>query len=295
MNSNNPILSIIIPTLNEEAYIARLLNSILNSTYKKTEIIVSDNGSSDKTQKIVQQYSDKYSNITLVHASLKGVSVARNAGAKSANGEYVFFFDADQQISNTLLEQTVAELQTRSLDGAGYYMYPSSSRFIEKLFFNFYNWLYNVNQYLKPIACGAALVAKRSIHEKIGGFDESLTLIEDMDYVRKIAKVGKFRILKCEKVRFDMRRFHTFGMFKVTIQWWVAGIAYLGGIKHIKWKYFKPNELGQVGSKLKVYTSKKMQVAQKKITTAQINAQKKIVQTKEKFVHAQEVFKKKFK
>ena len=297
MDTKKPILSIIIPTLNEEAYIARLLDDILKSSYKNIEVIVCDNGSSDKTCEIVTDFSKKHSTVSLVHANVKGVSIARNTGAKHAKGKYLFFFDADMRVSTTLLEKSLNELEKRELDGAGYYMYPSSSTFFEKVFFNFYNWLYKIRQYTKPIACGAALVSKRVVHEKMCGFDESLTMIEDMDYVRRIGKVGTFRILQCEKVRFDMRRFRTFGMLKVTIQWWVAGIAYLGGIKRIKWKYFKPNEMGLVGSKLKdfkKFTKDKIVHAQEKITTAQMHAQKKIEKTKEKLTQTKDKFNGKF-
>ncbi len=277
MSSKNVLISIIIPALNEEDYIARLLGDLLKSSYEHIEIIVSDNGSSDDTQKIVEEFVLKDKRVKLVHATPKGVCVARNTGARHAKGKYFFFFDADMRIAPQLLKNSVEELETRELDAASYHFFPSSAAFLEKIFFKFYDWIFTIRQYSKPIACGAALIAKCSVHREINGFDESLTMIEDMDYVRRAAKVGKFRLLD-QKVRFDMRRFKQFGMLKVTSQWWVAGIAYLAGIRRVKWKYFKPNEQGLVGSGMKRFAQAKEKV-KKQVQKKVANASKKITTT----------------
>ncbi len=93
---NNTELSIIIPVYNSEKYIARCLGSVLRQQdSNKYEIIVVDDGSTDNTGKIIDNFSQKYPNITVIHQENMGVSMARNNGIDASHGKYVTFVDAD--------------------------------------------------------------------------------------------------------------------------------------------------------------------------------------------------------
>lgn len=103
-------ISIIIPVYNVEKYITNCLSNILNQTYKKIEIIVVDDGSTDESVILCDKFEKEYQNIKVVHQENKGLSGARNTGLKYVTGEYFFFLDADDWIDKDYVKQCVSFL-----------------------------------------------------------------------------------------------------------------------------------------------------------------------------------------
>lgn len=99
-----PKISIIIPVYNVEAYIGYTIDSILNQTLNDIEIILIDDGSTDNSKEIIQDYSSKYKNITLLYQQNSGPSKARNRGIEKARGEYIVFVDSDDLLPEDSLE-----------------------------------------------------------------------------------------------------------------------------------------------------------------------------------------------
>ena len=99
-------LSIIIPLYNNEHYISNCLDSILNCdlTIDEFEVIIVNDGSTDKGPDIAQKYTTKYKNFKYLSQKNQGQSVARNNGIKEAEGEYIWFVDSDDKISNKIKE-----------------------------------------------------------------------------------------------------------------------------------------------------------------------------------------------
>lgn len=89
------LLSIIIPVYNLEDYVATTVDSILMQTYPNIEIIIVDDGSSDRSGAICDGYANRHNSITVIHQENRGLSAARNAGIKVAKGDYITFIDAD--------------------------------------------------------------------------------------------------------------------------------------------------------------------------------------------------------
>lgn len=100
-------ISIIIPIYNADDYIEKCVNSILNQTYKNYEIILIDDGSTDNSLAICNNYASKNENIKVIHIENGGPSRARNIGIKNASGEYILFIDADDVIKNDMIEKLV--------------------------------------------------------------------------------------------------------------------------------------------------------------------------------------------
>ena len=98
------LISIIIPVHNGEEYIERCVSSILCQTYKNLEIIVIDDGSTDKTLSICKSLASNDDRIVLMHQSNQGVSSARNKGIRVAKGDYIGFVDADDWIEKDMYE-----------------------------------------------------------------------------------------------------------------------------------------------------------------------------------------------
>ena len=98
------MVSLIIPCYNAEKYIGRCLDSVLNQTDRNIELIVVNDGSTDKTEDIINKYIKKYDNIIHIKQKNMGLSMARNNGVKKATGDYLLFIDSDDYVEKNLLE-----------------------------------------------------------------------------------------------------------------------------------------------------------------------------------------------
>ncbi len=104
---NQPLISVIIPVYNVEEYLRECVESVINQTYKNLEIILVDDGSTDSSGKICEEYLDKDSRITVIHKKNGGLSDARNTGFDACEGDYVYFLDSDDYIEINSLETLV--------------------------------------------------------------------------------------------------------------------------------------------------------------------------------------------
>jgi len=103
--SKTPKVSVIIPVYNVEKYLKECLNSIVNQTLKDIEIICVDDGSTDDSLNILNEYAQKDSRITVLTQKNQGAAVARNKGLDIANGEYLSILDSDDFFDITMLEK----------------------------------------------------------------------------------------------------------------------------------------------------------------------------------------------
>lgn len=226
------MLSIIIPTYNEEKCLSKLLKCIEEQNYKNYEVIVADANSKDRTRQIAKSHGCRIAGGGL---PAKG----RNNGAKSAKGNILLFLDADVTFGRDFLGNAVNELKERKLDVAGCYIHPLSDNIIDRVFFGIFNlWIF-VTQFFYPNASGSGIICKKWLHEKIKGFDENIRLSEDMDYARRCGKHGKFRILKTAKSYISMRRFEKEGRFKVGFKLFLSAFhrLFFGEIRSDVFKY----------------------------------------------------------
>ncbi len=101
---NQALISIIIPVYNVEEYLCECVDSVLNQTYGNFEIILVDDGSTDSSGTICDEYIEKDERITVIHQKNGGLSVARNTGLSEANGDYIYLLDSDDYIAENTLE-----------------------------------------------------------------------------------------------------------------------------------------------------------------------------------------------
>ena len=99
------LISVIIPAYNVSFYIRKCLDSVINQTYTNLEIIIVDDGSTDSTGAICDEYMSLDNRITVVHQNNAGLSVARNVGLDIAKGDFIAFLDSDDWISPTMYEE----------------------------------------------------------------------------------------------------------------------------------------------------------------------------------------------
>ena len=134
----NALISIIVPVYNQEKYLSRCLDSILNQTYKNLEIVCVDDKSTDGSTEIIKHYVQKDSRIVYYRNTGKGVSSARNYGIERANGEYIGFVDSDDFIQPQMYEFMLRAMQENDcemvacgyerVDGTNYRSFDYSAR-----------------------------------------------------------------------------------------------------------------------------------------------------------------------
>ena len=224
------MISIIIPTLNEEEYLPKLLESIRQQRFKDLEIIVADAGSKDRTVEIAKAHGCK---VTPGGNPGKG----RNEGASVARGDILFFIDSDALLPPHFLERFLREFDRRKLDVAGCRMKFPSKKKILRIFEKLFTLYFRATARFYPHASNC-IVIKRALHEKIGGFDETMKLGEDFFYVRAAAKQGKFGFLTNVWFSASPRRAEE-DMKKIMVQYFLAEIymTFIGPIRTDLFKY----------------------------------------------------------
>lgn len=115
MQDNQIKVSVIIPVYNAEKYLRKCVDSVLAQTLKEIEIILVDDGSTDSSPKICDEYG-KYSNVQVIHQKNAGASAARNAGMTVAAGDYIGFVDSDDYIAEDMYEKLYEKACKYSLD-----------------------------------------------------------------------------------------------------------------------------------------------------------------------------------
>lgn len=109
-------ISVIIPVFNVDAYLPEALDSVINQTYKNLEIIIIDDGSTDESPKICDDYAKRDKRIFVIHQANKGVSAARNAGLDFSTGEYIAFLDPDDKFQLDFCEKLLSFLEQNEAD-----------------------------------------------------------------------------------------------------------------------------------------------------------------------------------
>lgn len=111
-----PLVSIIVPVYNSEQYIFNSINSILNQTYKNLEIIIINDGSTDRTDEILNEIALKDKRIVYVNQKNIGVSETRNKGIQLSKGEYITFMDSDDTVEAEYIEKLMEEILKNKFD-----------------------------------------------------------------------------------------------------------------------------------------------------------------------------------
>lgn len=135
---DNGLISLIIPVYNRESYLDRCIQSALDQQDVRTEIIIVDDGSTDKSPEILDDYSAKYSNIHVIHNHNHGAAYSRNCALDIATGDYISFLDSDDYLEPDSLKCLLQALLNNNVDmviGAAA-LYSTSGEIIEFADFN---------------------------------------------------------------------------------------------------------------------------------------------------------------
>lgn len=226
------MLTVVIPTKNEEVYLPKLLASLATQTLQPKAIIVADAHSTDRTREIARAAGAQ-----VIDGGLPGVG--RNRGAEQATTPYVLFLDADVELTDpTSLARMMDGMRKRGLDIATCEVSPLEAGKVDQLLHGAYNRYAKVVQHIFPHAPGFCILVRRSVHKKIKGFDETVIFCEDHEYVQRAARVGRFGVLDV-KVPVSIRRLERDGRFQTACKYVLAELhlATVGPIRHNLFNY----------------------------------------------------------
>lgn len=208
--------SIIIPTLNEEKYLPKLLESIKRQDFKDYEVIVADGNSKDRTVSIAKRYGASI-------AKGGNPSKARNSGASIAKGEYFFFLDADTSIPQGFIGGCISEMERRGIKLATCRLKPVPDKIIDRIIHAATNLLVMTMQYIWPHALGICIIVRKGVFRKAGGFDDTIRIAEDHAFVSKASKITPLRLLK-QEICVSTRRWEKEGRVMLTLKYIRVGL-----------------------------------------------------------------------
>ncbi|HET6351643.1 MAG TPA: glycosyltransferase [Coriobacteriia bacterium] len=216
-------LTVVIPALNEAQRLPRLLELLAQQTTPPDAVVVADAHSTDDTRALAEA-----AGAIVVDGGMP--AVGRNAGAAVATTDLILFFDADNEPDPGWIELAVAEFQERELAVAAGRIEPVERDTANLFACDAANLYLELMQYVQPHAPGFCILVRRDVHERIGGFDETVVLAEDHDYVQRAADVGKFRVLRCPPMRTSMRRIEKEGIVGLAFKYLYTELHVIAGV-----------------------------------------------------------------
>ncbi len=205
-------LSVVIPTLNEASSLPRLLDALQAQTRPPDEIIVADAGSKDGTAELALERGAR-----VVPGGMPGAG--RNAGARAAGGDVFLFLDADVLPPPDFLELALDEFERGGYVVATALTAPLGDDLSDKIIMEATNLYLQIILPVSPRAPGCCIFARREMHEAIGGFDETLKMSEDHDYVRRAVEQGEFGLLTSTRIPVSLRRLEKEGLVSLALKY----------------------------------------------------------------------------
>lgn len=226
----HPKISVIVPVYCAEGTLERCLDSVLAQTLQDIEIILINDGSTDKSWELCRRYADSFPNVRAFSQENKGSSGARNAGLDAAQGEYIGFVDSDDEIVPEMYELLYSEAKSKNADfvGCGYRYKNDKGEWVDgpsNLPEGYYDYEQVVQRLVKPLLGNEKRVGNKGVN----GY----------------GCMGIFcrRILEINHIRFQSERkiFHEDELFYFTFFKYVKAVAYLD--RPLYHYYFQENSL----------------------------------------------------
>ncbi|MCS6789072.1 MAG: glycosyltransferase family 2 protein [Patescibacteria group bacterium] len=220
--SNQPVeISFIIPAYNEEKFIVKCLNSILDEVYRENvsyEIIVVNNNSVDKTKELVLQFNG----VKLIDEYRQGLTFARQTGFLKSSGKLIANIDADTILPKGWLKTVLNEFKNKKIIALSgpqiYYDAPKKILIYEWIFYRIAYLTYLINKYIlnkSSMLQGGNFIIRRDMLEKIGGFNTNILFWgEDTDIAKRLHKLGDVKFTFKLPIYASGRRLLREGIFK---------------------------------------------------------------------------------
>lgn len=211
------MISIAIPTLNEEKHIGALLESLIDQEVdEEVEVVIADSGSIDRTKEIAESYKKHFFRLIIVEGGTP--AIGRNRAARASKGDPIFFLDADVLLpSRSFLQVSVSHFRNQQLVVAAAPLIPRSRKKIDHFLGNFSTAFLHLSKYIQP-AGAMCIMTKRSTFESTGGYPEDVYMNEDHDFVRYCSREGAYGVLPLP-VSFSVRRMEKEGRLGLALKY----------------------------------------------------------------------------
>lgn len=249
-----PLVSVIIPTYNREALITLAVQSVLNQTYRQIEIIVVDDGSTDNTREVLREYDGE---IKYIYQERSERSKARNEGFMRSRGDYIAFLDSDDLWLPTKVEQQVWVLNEHPDVGLVYaavkFIDINGEPYFGKLWWDeparkvLYEDLMTHNVITGSLS---TIMVRRECLDRVGLFDESMNICEDLDLYRRIATHYKFHKIDSVLVKIRIHEDNTQRDLSAMAKGWEATICKISGDTPPEFEYYKHEAIIKILSQL---------------------------------------------
>lgn len=220
------MISIIIPTLNEEKLLPAMLRQFTPEIVAKytIEVVVSDGGSTDGTLGIARDQAAKV--VENTDGVKQTISLGRNIGARGAGGGIFVFLNADTRIRDCdrFFSRMLEEIARPGVVAVtcSVEVYPEEAGWIDRCYHGFYNWLFALmNVVGMGMGRGECHVVTREVFERVGGYADRIAAGEDYDLFRRIDALGRITFLKDVMVYESPRRYRKYGYAWVTASWFL--------------------------------------------------------------------------
>jgi glycosyltransferase involved in cell wall biosynthesis len=233
-------ISVVIPTWNEACWLPRLLRCLKDS--EVDEIIVVDNNSSDNTVHIASEFG-----CSVLSGSRP--SISRNIGAKAARGEILVFIDADVLVPEKIIERARYAIEHDNYMAVHFKVVPITDLAFVTITYRIMNFFFQVLSILGASqGLGNFIVVRRDAFEAVNGFHEKISVAEDVDFFRRINKLGRIKFETGHTVYVSSRRYYieNWALYCLKcLQWSVLRLCGLrASIVSYKWKGY-PEALAQ--------------------------------------------------
>jgi len=249
-----PLVSVIIPTYNRAELVAQAVESVLNQTYRKIEIIVVDDGSTDNTREVLRKYQGE---VKYIYQQRSERSKARNEGFRHSKGDCIAFLDSDDVWLPTKIEKQVEVLNEQPDVGLVY----TGVQFIDtnggpcagKLCWDepvrkvLYEDLMTHNVITGSLS---AIMVRRECLDRVGLFDETMNICEDLDLYRRIARYYKFHKIDVRLVKIRIHGENTQRNPSAMAKGWESTIRKILEYTPPEFEYYKYEAIVKLLSKI---------------------------------------------
>ncbi len=202
--SRSPLVTVVTPAYNVAKYVGETVDSVLRQTFRDFEYLVVDDGSIDNSAEIIKAHVGDDPRFRLGAGEHRGPSAARNAGIREAKGQYIAFLDGDDRWHPKFLDRQLQLIESLPPDVGA--VFCRSRMVLENGTPVFFQWQragrYDFDDFLvngNPARNGSSLLIRKSCFADVGGFDEELPHLEDLDMWLRIAANSKTPVLWASK------------------------------------------------------------------------------------------------
>ena len=270
----NPYFSVVIPTLNEEKYVPKLLGDLVRQkTSVPFEVIVVDSYSEDETIASVRKFKDSFISLSIFNTKIRNQAYQRNYGGSKATGKYIIFIDADSRVDNRFI--THLYKSTKKYKNLVFLpkIIPQEQSYIDDTLFTFGNYFVELSQIVgKPLPTAGCMIFQKDFFIFIGGYkavdSKKFLYPDDHDLILRTRKAGVIaQYLRDISVKFSLRRLKKEGRLTVSRKYFISTIEMLiKGELQTRVKYEMGGQYYVDSHKADKYSKKKLGYYLKKIS-----------------------------